>query len=1279
MSSALKDVLFDARIDEGALPFLSDHRVYGNVVVPAAVYLEMGLAAAAQTLGRGPHVVENVSVSEPLMLVSGSERPVQVIVTPEDGEPSRFQVFSRAASGDSEPERWHLHAAATLRNASDAELTKGAPEPLAAIRERCSVAMPVAAYYDALRESGIEFGPRFQAIAELWSGQGEALGRLDLPSAISDGDEAYGVHPVLLDAGFQLLGAAQPQGANGDAEHVYLPVGLDRLTGGGRRPAWAHVRTSSETGAATLSADVHFFDAAGEVVAEVEGLHLRRASKQSLRGAQQSEGREWLYELAWSPDEAHEGRVTEPSPSGLWLVFADHGGVGASLGRKLTARGERCILVRPGDAYLRSGNEGTVRVDPTQPENFERLYRELLNGGEMPVRGVLHLWSLDEEGGLASGSYLRDAMRTSCGSLLHLVRALASAKGAAAPRLWVVTRGGQAVGGAPVAPVHAAAGGLARTIATEHPELRCASVDLDPMTEEVEEHAAALWAEIATHDREDRIAYRAGRRHRARLVRCAAAPSAMSGGAPSAGQPPVALEVGVPGILDELRLQPATRRAPAAGEVEIRVVATGLNFRDVLNALGVYEGPPGPLGSECAGRISAVGEGVRGLEVGRPVVAMAPDTFRTYVTVPAALVAPIPEGMALGEAATIPVTFLTAEYALSELGRMKAGERVLIHAGAGGVGLAAIQVAHRVGAEVFATAGSDEKRAYLKSLGVAHVMDSRSLSFAEAVMNESAGEGVDLVLNSLTGDFIPKSLGVLRRGGRFLEIGKAGIWSPEQMKAARADVSYIPIYLGSVEPDRIQEMLTGLLADFAAGHLKPLRRREFPLESAPDAFRHMAQAKHIGKVVLMHHDDGVEGASPRGGSTYLVTGGLGSLGLRVARWLVERGASHLVLVGRREPTAEARKVIAECAQGGAEIRVASADVAREDDVNRVMAMIASEMPPLRGIVHAAGVLDDGVLSQQTWSRFEGVLEPKVIGGFNLHRATEGTKLDFFVMFASAAGVLGSAGQGAYGAANAFLDGLAHHRRSVGKPALSIDWGPWSDNGMAASLGGHDQRRWADVGLSPIPPDEGMAILERVIGSGLAQVTVLPVQWPRFLAQFEAGSEPRLFAEVAREVRPGTSARSAAAAGELRKRLEGTPPSKRRRVVLAHVREQVLKVLALDSSQPLDDRQGFQALGMDSLMAVELRNRLQAATGRPLSSTLAFDYPTVEAIAGYLATEVFGLEPEVDEEEQREAAEEAERDAAQRSAVLAELESLSEVEAEALLLQELDANRKAISE
>jgi NADPH:quinone reductase-like Zn-dependent oxidoreductase/acyl carrier protein len=732
------------------------------------------------------------------------------------------------------------------------------------------------------------------------------------------------------------------------------------------------------------------------------------------------------------------------------------------------------------------------------------------------------------------------------------------------------------------------------------------------------------------------------------------------------------LAIATRGILDELRLQPTERRAPGPEEVEIRVSASGLNFRDVLNAMGLYEGPPAPLGSECAGTVVAVGEDVRGLEVGQPVVGMSNGTFRTFVTARAELVLPLPTGMSFAEAVTVPITFLTAEYALSRLGGMRPGERVLIHAAAGGVGLAAVQLAQRAGAEVFATAGNEEKRDYLRSIGVRHVMDSRSLSFADEVMRLTGGEGVELVLNSLTGDAIPASLGVLRRRGRFLEIGRAGIWSREQMAVAREDVMYFPIYLGEVRPELLREMLQGVLQQLAAGQLKPLRRREFPLDAAAEAFRYMAQAKHIGKVVITQAQEAEPTIVPHGQATYLITGGLGGLGLRVAEWLVEKGARHLVLVGRRGVTDGARRTIEALVASGAEVKVARADVTREEDLARVMGEIAEGMPPLRGVVHAAGVLDDGVLSQQTPRRLQAVLGPKLMGGWNLHRVTAGSPLEFFVMFSSASSVMGSPGQGGYGAGNAFLDALAHHRRREGAPALSIDWGPWGEAGMAATLGERDRRRWADMGVDFIPPSQGLAILKELLQRGAAQVMVLPVEWPRFLSQSAAGSVSSFFAALAAETRPGPS--TPLARGEkadLRQRLTESPPSKRRRLLIAHVRDEAVRVLALDPSQPVDDQQGFQALGMDSLMAVELRNRLQTTAGRALPSTLAFDHPTVEALADYLATEVFRLESsaEAEEEQQREA---------QQAAALAEIEALSEGEAEALLLKELDANRRAIS-
>ena len=652
------------------------------------------------------------------MLPAEGGRTVQVIVTPDGDGPARFEAFSREAGGPAEPDRWRLHASAMLR--AGADRCAAAPEPLAAIRARLSVPVSVDELYDSFREAGVEFGPGFRGIVELWQGQDESLGRLQLPEALAKEVGSYRLHPVLLDAGFQLLAAAR---AKGRADEVFLPVGLDRLRvdEGGRPPAWAHARLRTGNNPETLAADYRLFDEDGAVVAEVEGLRLKRTTREALHRSRRPERDEWLHEVAWTPAPSPEPLGSPAEPAGRWLVFVDESGVGASIGRQLAARGESCLLVRPGAAYER-GDDGSVRIDPEQPDHFSRLYRAALDGGEKPLRGIVHLWSLAEDPGPTASS-LSAAALTSCGSLLHLVQALPPAADRDLPRLWVVTRGAQAVGGTPLSLAQAPAWGLTRTIASERPELRCVSVDLDPSAGDADEHASAVLSELGARNYEDRVAYRGGTRHVARLARCTASPARTRGAAGPGG--PVKLEIATRGILDGLRLHPATRQAPGAGEVEVRVLASGLNFRDVLNAMGLYEGPPAPLGSECAGTVVAVGEGVQGLQVGQPVVGMANGTFRTFVTARAELLVPKPEGMSFAEAATVPITFLTAEYALNRLGRMKSGERVLIHAAAGGVGLAAVQLAQCAGAEVFATAGSDEKRAYLRSLGVRHLMDSR--------------------------------------------------------------------------------------------------------------------------------------------------------------------------------------------------------------------------------------------------------------------------------------------------------------------------------------------------------------------------------------------------------------------------------------------------------------------------------------------------------------------------------------------------------------------------
>jgi NADPH:quinone reductase-like Zn-dependent oxidoreductase/acyl carrier protein len=729
--------------------------------------------------------------------------------------------------------------------------------------------------------------------------------------------------------------------------------------------------------------------------------------------------------------------------------------------------------------------------------------------------------------------------------------------------------------------------------------------------------------------------------------------------------PTVQLTISERGLLDNLVLQPVTRRAPERDEVEIRVRATGLNFRDVLNALGMYPGEAGLLGSECAGEIVAVGAGVTRWHVGDKVMALALGSFATYAITRAEFVVAKPQGLSFEAAATLPIAFLTAQYGLHELAHLKRGDRVLIHAAAGGVGLAAVQIAQRAGAEIFGTASPD-KQDYVRALGVPHVLNSRTLDFADEIKRLTNGEGVDVILNSLSGDFIAQSVSVLKPRGCFLEIGKRDIWSHEQLAQTRPEAAYHVYDLGDVmraDPAAIQTLLRDLVQAIEQGDLKPLPQRVFTLDSAADAFRFMERAKHIGKIVVAQQPDrSTRPIDIRADGTYLITGGLGGLGLHAARWLVEQGARHLILIGRRGPSENAQMVIAELITGGAQVIVAQADVSQLDQLAAIMADIDPAVP-LRGIIHTAGVNDDGVLTQQTWERFVTVAAPKSVGAWNLHTLTQerGETLDFFLLYSSISSVLGSVGQGNYAAANAYLDALAHLRQAQGLPALSINWGPWSDVGMFASLSAHDQQRRLAQGMQTISAGHGAQVLSRLLSADAAQLMALSIDWRKY------DTASPLLAEIRRDLQPIESAPTAVPAADVLIRLQAAPPNQRRAQLLGYARAQAIKVLGLSASHAIDPRQPLRELGLDSLMAVELRNALGAGLKRSLPATLLFDYPALDMLTDFLAGELWPSEqPPVQSvvEEPRAAATQA-----------ADLIELSEEEAEALLLQELSASKR----
>ena len=849
-----------------------------------------------------------------------------------------------------------------------------------------------------------------------------------------------------------------------------------------------------------------------------------------------------------------------------WLIFADSQGVATKLNQLLEAQGNICRLIYADEKL----------------DNFKVLLQE------QSSQNILYLWGLDTPVAESLNRELADSSKKLVESLLSLIQSLANPC-----NLWLVTKDAVAIEKNDTVSgiVQSSVWGMGKAIALEYPNINCKRIDLDSEAS-LDEQVQVLLSEILANTQENQVALRGANRYVARLARYSQNVST---------DEPVQLTITQRGTLDNLQWQPIKRSVPKTGEVEIYIHATGLNFRDVLNALDLYPGDAGALGCECVGEIVAVGEGVQDLEIGQSVIAIANGSFSHYVTVNALLVAPKPENLNFSEAATLPVAFLTAYYSLHHLAKIKKGDVVLIHAAAGGVGMAAVQIAQKAGAEVFATA-SPQKWDTLRKMGVQYLMNSRTLDFTEKIEQITQGKGIDIVLNSLSGESITKSLSVLKDTGFFLEIGKNGL-KTSQISEIKPNASYFVVDMMELcqkDPQFIQSLLKNLTQQFQEKTLKPLPYQTYPTSDIVTAFRRMSLGQHIGKIVI------TQNRKFEYKGTYLITGGLGGLGLLVARWLIEKGVRHLVLVSRSGATA---KQLEELAQLEAKILVRQADVTQSEQLQTILAEIKDSLPPLRGVIHAAGILDDGILEQMNWSRFATVMAPKVQGAWNLHTLTLDQSLDCFVLFSSATALLGSPGQGNHVTANTFLDSLAHYRQSLGLPAMSINWGVWSEIGAAARKEANFQ------GIGAISPEAGLAIFEQLMNQSMAQVGVVPIDWSLFPGQapFFADFWDKQTINIQKE------------SFDFLQQLLTTPAEEQRAFLAAHVRSQIAQVLGF-SPQEINMQKGFFDLGMDSLTSVEFKNKLQNTLGVTLSATVAFDYPNVEALVNYLAQEVLEITP-----------------------------------------------------
>jgi acyl transferase domain-containing protein/thioesterase domain-containing protein/acyl carrier protein len=1286
--SPLEQRLFEVRLSGSSPGYLKDHQVQGSPVTPAAAYVEQALAAADQAFGPGPHVIENLAIQQAMFLPEGSSRTVQLTASPAAGGECSFETYSIPADGDGKA-NWTMHACGRLRHApavseADRDDIRGLTPParrfdLDEVRSRVAAQDTREDFYEQMKSRGLAYGPAFQVLDEMCRTDRDALAAIRLPQSVAAELPKYHLHPALLDGCFQAMAGIVPLEADGSySTYTYMPTGVRRvrlhapLT---ERMFTYAVRTSDDSRPSPefVEGDVYLLNENGEVLLELSGVRVTRVGR-AAGGQKEESVRDWLYRIRWQPQPLAEAKEAAGQAravqAGTWLIFADTSELAQSLASQLREKhGQESVLVLAGDHFAkRDTNE--FSIDPLAGPDYERLLREAFATANAPraCAGVIHLWSLDipqaDEAKNSGDAMLSKARRLGCGSALQLIRELARSKAFdRPPSLWLVTRG--AVGGVweaspdadSIALGQSPLWGLGRVAAIEHPELKCRLVDLDA-AESAAEAAAHLGGEVvlgptadAAQD-ENQIAYRASQRCVARL---AADPEAIPSddaasqtGQKRPAQGPYQLRVGKNSGIDNLHFASFAPQKPEAGQVEIEVRAAGLNFSDVLKAMGLYPGIRDeivPLGIECSGVVTAVGEGVTRFKVGDEVFGVAPYSFASHVRTADYALVHKPLNIDDAEACTIPITFLTAYYALRRLADLQRGERVLIHAGAGGVGLAAIQIAQQIGAEIFCTAGSDEKRNYLRSLGVPHVLSSRSLTFADEIMQITSRQGVDVVLNSLPGDAIVKSLGVLRAYGRFLEIGKIDIYANRMIGLSpfQDNLSYFAIDLDRMlrqRPDYIRGLFAEVLEHFASGDYRPLAMTKFPIDDVASALRYMAQRKNTGKVVVeMESRAGFQPASGAGlqpaasdlnalrqvenlshtAASYLITGGLGALGLQVAEFLAEQGAGHLVLLGRRAPSGEAAEKIAAIEAKGAKVAAIAGDVADRASLDAALRQIPGNFPPLRGVVHAAGVLADGVMFDMDLARLDKAMTPKVAGAWNLHAATANQPLDFFVMFSSVACVLGSPGQANYAAGNAFLDALCSYRHSLGMPATSINWGPWGGSGMAAE-GGRDAGL-SDRGMNLLPSDKALQLLAALLRQEekLPPTAVMSVRWDAML-KLNRGPVPPLLRDVAPAEGSAPAPAESAADKAFREKLLAAGIEDREQLLREFFSQQLAHIMGLEAAS-IDTQQPLNTLGLDSLMAIELKINIETRLKITLPMSQFMESPSVASLAKYVAKNI----------------------------------------------------------
>ncbi|WP_082939600.1 type I polyketide synthase [Mycobacterium sp. 852014-50255_SCH5639931] len=1200
--------VWQGEVGTAAQPWLGDHRIHNVPVLPGAAYCEMAWAAARTVLGERSEV-RDITFEATLLL--DDETPISaaasvtspgvvdfVVETFQDGSQTRrATAVLHAAADEDPPPAYDMPAliAAHSRRLEGAELRK---------------------QFD---EHGLQYGPAFAGLAAVHGadeGVGTLLAEVGLPGPIRSQQSAYGAHPALLDACFQSVAAHSAARAAGSSG-LLLPLRLHRIRAyaPARAARYCYTRVTCGTGPG-LEADLDVLDEHGTVLVAVRGLQVGTgASEKANRDRVLNERLltiEWEQRTLPTVDHVGPGACLLISTSTTAAVMA------TSLTDALKAEGAGCITM-------------TWPQHSDHRANSELLASHLAGHG---VAGVVILTgprngNPDEECALRGGDYVRH--------LVRIAREITEID-SEPPRLYVVSRAAQAVlPGVATNLEQAGLRGLVRAISTEYPHLRAAHIDMDENTD-----AEQLARQLLGPSDEDETAWRNGQWYVARLMPAPLRPEERRTAVVDHTRAGMRVQIRTPGDLETMELAAFQRVPTGPGQIEVAVTASSINFADLLFASGQDSGSDGDapqLGKDFAGIVSAVGPDVTTHRVGDRVGGFSENgCWATFITCDARLAVTLPPGLADDQAAAVSTPHAIAWYGLHDQARITAGDRVLIHRATGSVGQAAIAIARAAGAEIFATAGSQQRRRLLRDRGIEHVYDSHSTAFAEQVRRDTDGVGVDIVLNSLTGPAQRAGLEALAAGGRFVEIGKHDGHANTQpvpfpfhrnMTFHHID---LPM-LSESHPNRINELLATVYRHVANGELPLPQIVHYPMAAAATALRVKSDAERTGKFVLDAPQSGhTKVVVPpehvpafRADGSYIVTGGLGGIGLFLAEKMAAAGCGRIVLSSRTQPNSKTLETVEFMRAMGTDIEVECGDITEAGTAARLVAAATATGLPVRGVLHAAAVFENAMLANMTDELIDRNWAPKVHGAWNLHQATVALDLDWFCLFSSAVGLVGSPGQAAYAAANSWLDAFARWRRTQGLPATAIGWALWGEVGRAterrAEAGedvppgqggeGTALAHWRDTAFTA---DEGAHAFQALLChdrpySGYARMTGTP--W------FAGYAQRSRFAELFR-----SNDQTSAGKSELLNELCALPPEERP----IRLRRMISDAISLILRRTIDPDHPLSEYGLDSMGNLELRTRVEAETGIRVTTN---DITTIGGLAGLLSEKLESQWPAAD--------------------------------------------------